>query len=122
MADKSNITGDDQGTKIGSPRRNDGAGATGAGGEAAEGIHAASGGRDPGANSSLESHPTGRGDAQSGSGKQSAGGAASGSERTGSEPLVDRGTEHRSGYGGKAGQPVSSTDQREGTGRTARDQ
>ena len=116
MSDPKNY-GDDQGTRVGSPdpsRRNDARGATGAGGEAAEGIHGASGGRDPGAKSSVESHPTGRGDTKSGAGKSSdREEAGSGDQSTGSEPLVDRGTEHRSGYGGSAGQPVSSSDQRE---------
>lgn len=72
-------------------------GATGAGGEAAEGIHGASADhRDPAAESSVEEAQTGRGDA-----------------RSGSEPLVDRENEHRSGYGGAAGKPVESSDQRE---------
>jgi hypothetical protein len=109
-----NPHGDDQGTRIGSPdvggpssRRTDSTGATGAGAEAAEGIHSADGERDPGDRSALESQPTGRADARS----ERETGAAQ--ERTGSEPLVDRETEHRSGYGGSAGRPVSSSDQRE---------
>ena len=118
MADKSNPLGDDQGTRVGSPdasRRNDARGASGSGGEAAEGIHGASGGRDPGAKSSVESHPTGRA-ATGGAGTSSGGGdkaASDGQDRTGSEPLTDRETEHRSGYGGSGGDPVSSSDQRE---------
>ena len=106
--------GDDQGTRVGSPDtgaatgRNDSRGATGAGAEAAEGIHSADGGRDPGDRSALESQPTGRGDAPSGR-------QGSTQEPTGSEPLTDRETEHRSGYGGSGGRPVSSSDQREPT-------
>ena len=109
-----NPHGDDQGTRIGSPdagnasRRNDSNGATGAGSEAAEAIHSADGDRDPADRTALENQPTGRGDRQ---GRQTGGNQ----ERTGSEPLMDRETEHRSGYGGSAGQPVSSSDQREPT-------
>jgi hypothetical protein len=69
---------------------------TGAGGEAAEGIHGAKGGRDEAAESSVveDRDPAER--------------------KKGSEPL-DKGrtTEHRSGYGGSAGAPVTSSDQRE---------
>ena len=69
---------------------------TGAGGEAAEGIHGAKGGRDEGAESSVveDRDPAER--------------------KKGSEPL-DKGrtTEHRSGYGGSGGAPVTSSDQRE---------
>ena len=97
-----NPHGDDQGTRIGSPnpgdasRRNDSRGATGAGAEAAEGIHGAGSEREPSDRSSVEETPTGSDD-----------------DRAGSEPLVDRETEHRSGYGGAGGQPVRSADQRE---------
>ena len=70
---------------------------TGAGSEASEGIHGAKGGRDEGAKSSVsESRST--------------------ADRSkGSEPLdeADRSNEHRSGYGGSAGNPVTSSDQRE---------
>ncbi|MFN2566424.1 MAG: hypothetical protein ABR499_15620 [Gemmatimonadaceae bacterium] len=103
-----NPHGDDQGTRIGSPDtgdespRNQSQGATGAGAEAAEAIHSADGDHDPGERSALESQPTGRE-------------TASKQERSGSEPLVDRETEHRSGYGGSAGAPVKSSDQREPT-------
>jgi hypothetical protein len=109
-----NTHGDDQGTRVGSPdagnasRRNDSRGATGAGAEAAEAIHSADGGQEPGDRTGLESQPTGRADTP---GRETAGKQ----ERTGSEPLVDRETEHRSGYGGSAGHPVSSSDQREPT-------
>ena len=70
---------------------------TGAGSEASEGIHGAKGGRDQGAKSSV-------GEDRADAGRQK-----------GSEPLddADRTTEHRSGYGGSAGNPVSSSDQRE---------
>lgn len=69
---------------------------TGAGAEASEGIHGAKGGRDEGAKSSV-------GDTQ-----------ADSDQKKGSEPL-DKGrtTEHRSGYGGSGGAPVTSSDQRE---------
>jgi hypothetical protein len=96
-----NPHGDDQGTRVGSPdtgdpsRRKQSSGATGAGSEAAEGIHAADGGRDPADTSSVEDRPTGADD-----------------ERAGSEPLVDREIEHRSGYGGSGGKPVRSSDKR----------
>ena len=115
MPDRSsNPHGDDQGTRVGSPdagnasRRNDSSGATGAGAEAAEGIHSADGGRDPSDRSALESQPTGRADH---SGREKGGHQ----EPTGSEPLIDRETEHRSGYGGAAGRPMTSSDQREPT-------
>jgi hypothetical protein len=71
-------------------------GATGAGSEAAEGIHGASTDRDPTDQSAVEDPATGADD-----------------DRAGSEPLVDREAEHRSGYGGSGGKPVKSTDQRE---------
>ena len=108
-----NPHGDDQGTRVGSPdagnasRRNDSSGSTGAGAEAAEGIHSADGGRDPSDRTALESQPTGRADAPAGRATRR------NQEPAGSEPLIDRETEHRSGYGGSGGQPVSSSDQRE---------
>ena len=68
---------------------------TGAGAEAAEGVHSMDE-RDPAANSGIS-----KGDAP-----------ASDSDR-GSEPLEGRNREHRSGYGGSGGKPVSSADQRE---------
>jgi hypothetical protein len=71
---------------------------TGAGSEASEGIHGAKGGRDEGAKSSV-------------------GEDRSAADRSkGSEPLdeANRSNEHRSGYGGSGGKPVSSSDQREG--------
>ncbi|HEX2779410.1 MAG TPA: hypothetical protein VHM30_07915 [Gemmatimonadaceae bacterium] len=75
-----------------------GSGALGAGGEAAEGIHGAkTPGRDQGAESSVGATP--------GQGERG---------QKGSEPLdAERKHEHRSGYGGSGGKPVSSSDQRE---------
>lgn len=87
--------GDDQGTRVGHPgtphrdnaepsgkagARGEQGKSTGAGNEAAAGIH--------GAND---------------------GGAGS---RPGSEPLEERTTEHKSGYGGEGGAPRTSSDQR----------
>jgi hypothetical protein len=101
MPDHPNPHGDDQGTRVGSPdpgdpsRRNQSSGATGAGSEAAEGVHGASAERDPSDRSSVGDAPTG-----------------SEGDRAGSEPLIDRETEHRSGYGGSGGKPVRSSDQR----------
>jgi len=118
----SNPHGDDQGTRIGSPdtgdaaRRNNSRGATGAGAEAAEAIHSADGGRDPSERTALESQPTGRADAERARAERSGRETGGNQERMGSEPLVDRQTEHRSGYGGAAGEPVRSSDQREPTG------
>ena len=69
---------------------------TGAGGEAAEGIHGAKSDRDESARSSVveDTDPADR--------------------KKGSEPLdKDRTTEHRSGYGGSGGKPVTSSDERE---------
>lgn len=69
---------------------------TGAGSEASEGIHGAG-------------EPRNEGDKTSVTEDRSAGGRAKGSE-----PLDDdRKNEHRSGYGGSAGKPVTSSDQRE---------
>ena len=69
---------------------------TGAGGEAAEGIHGAKGHRDEAAETSVTADRD------------------TGDPKKGSEPLdKGRSTEHRSGYGGSGGQPVTSSDQRE---------
>ncbi len=112
MPDRTNPHGDDQGTRVGSPdtgsasERNQSRGATGAGAEAAEGIHSADGDRDPADRSAVESQPTGRG------GTKAAGGSAEAAP-SGSEPLTDRENEHRSGYGGAGGKPVRSADHRE---------
>ena len=68
---------------------------TGAGGEAAEGIHGAKGGRDEASKTSVNADDAG-------------------DRKKGSEPLnKGRTTEHRSGYGGSGGAPVTSSDQRE---------
>jgi hypothetical protein len=89
MPKNPNPHGDDQGTRVGSPdpadpsRRDQSSRPTGAGSEAAEGIHSA----------------------------DDEGGRAN-DERPGSEPLVDRETEHRSGYGGAGGKPKRSSDKR----------
>ena len=66
---------------------------TGAGAEAAEGVHSMDE-RDPSENSGV-----------------SKGGAAASDSDRGSEPLEGRNREHRSGYGGAGGKPVSSADQ-----------
>lgn len=118
--------GDDQGTRVGRPtpgaegdadRRPDhlsrgfrlsgadgdeedtGTG-TGAGAEAAEGIHTTEK-RDPQDTSALEDVDTGRARPDEAS-----------VDRAGSEPL-GREREHESGYGGKGGEPKTSSDQRE---------
>ena len=80
-------------------RTNTGSTSTGAGAEAAEGEHAAQqGGRDPGAKSSLE-------------GREAA--STNMTEGTeGSQPLT-RTYEHEGGYGGKGGEPRTSSDTRE---------
>jgi hypothetical protein len=71
---------------------------TGAGGEAAEGMHASKG-RDQTDKSGVTNRSTGVG--------------ASGlRERAGSEPL-DRQKEHKGSYGGEGGDPRTSSDQRE---------
>lgn len=70
---------------------------TGAGSEASEGIHGAKGGRDEQAKTSVTDDRTGA------------------DRKKGSEPLDEgRTNEHRSGYGGSGGGPVTSSDQREG--------
>jgi hypothetical protein len=76
-------------------------GATGSGSEASEGIHAAQqGDRTPSDRSSVEGAARG----SSGHGNV---------ERGGSEPLPDGQGEHESGYGGRGGEPRTSSDQRE---------
>ncbi|MFL5560905.1 MAG: hypothetical protein ACJ79K_05445 [Gemmatimonadaceae bacterium] len=73
---------------------------TGAGSEASEGIHGARGER-------------GEGDKTSVTEDRSAA-----DRKKGSEPLdQDRKNEHRSGYGGSGGAPVTSSDQREDENR-----
>ncbi|HEX6629483.1 MAG TPA: hypothetical protein VF048_00245 [Gemmatimonadaceae bacterium] len=73
-------------------------GSTGAGAEAAEGTEGAQRQRDPGERSSV--------DASSSS-------TRGGADRRGSEPLAHRDDQHVSGYGGSAGQPQRSSDQRD---------
>ena len=74
--------GDDQGTRVGAPTP--GAGKrSGAGSEAMEGMHSADGDREQNHDTALEGKQTGRTD-----------------EQSGSEPLGDHDTEHRSKYGG----------------------
>jgi hypothetical protein len=69
-------------------------GKTGAGAEAAEGVHSTDG-RDPHDKSGVEDANTGETE-----------------ERSGSEPLHHRDAEHKSGYGGEKAQPKTSSDQR----------
>jgi hypothetical protein len=72
---------------------------TGAGAEAAEGMHSAKGGRSPEERSGVE---RARGEP----------GRGEGAGLSGSEPLRHRETEHKSGYGGEQGEPKTSSDQR----------
>jgi hypothetical protein len=83
-------------------RTSAGSASTGAGSEAAEGMHAADG-RDEEDKSALTSRTTGR----AGSGEE---------ERTASEPM-DRHKEHKGSYGGEGGSPRTSSDQRESHGK-----
>lgn len=107
--------GDDQGTRVGRPdpgpdpshvdaapssatgASNDRAN-TGAGAEAAEGMHSSKG-RSPEERSGVE-----RAHGEPGRGE--------GAGLPGSEPLRHRETEHKSGYGGEKGEPKTSSDQR----------
>ena len=106
--------GDDQGTRVGKPDQSANAPRqhsdaptdrphrhTGAGSEASEGMHDARQGE-----ARTESKPTGL------SGQETGRGAREGSSRAGSEPLPED-AQHRSGYGGAGGRPVSSSDARE---------
>lgn len=79
--------GDDQGTRIGSPTPS-----TGAGAEAAEGIHSADGDREPEDRTALDGKPTGRG-------------RDGDAHRSGSEPIDSHSDERSSGYGGEMGAP-----------------
>ena len=74
-------------------------GPTGAGAEAAEGTHGAMQDRTPSKNSGVDAAVDQNAD------KDNA--------RRGSEPLTGRDREHVSGYGGKGGEPRTSSDQRE---------
>lgn len=75
---------------------------TGAGSEASEGIHDAqsAGSRDERESTGLSSQETGQD-------------TRDGGKRSGSEPLTQKGDQHRSGYGGAGGAPVNSSDTRE---------
>jgi hypothetical protein len=77
----------------GAPRGSQGAAGTGAGAEAAQGIESA----------------------QQDGGTSPEGAKQKNAARSGSEPLADRAAEHEGGYGGKDGEPRTSSDQREGT-------
>ena len=73
---------------------------TGAGGEAAEGLHSAQQERDEGEKSATPASD------------QADGMERKGTERKGSEPLTERG-QHKGSYGGEGGEPRVSSDQRE---------
>jgi hypothetical protein len=79
---------------------------TGAGAEAAEGVRAVSGQR---------GGEPGRSDRKGV--KEPSKPSAEKMSHPGSEPLEQRTTEHESGYGGKGGEPRSSSDKRESTGK-----
>jgi hypothetical protein len=111
--------GDDQGTRVGAPDQSASAPRqhsdapsgrpgrqTGVGSEASEGMHNAQqeGGRSEGDATGLSGQETGRS-------------TRDGGKRAGSEPLAEEGDQHRSGYGGAGGAPVTSSDEREGTRR-----
>jgi hypothetical protein len=109
--------GDDQGTRVGSPqegapRQHSDAPSprperqTGAGSEASEGMHDAAQG--PGRD---EEDATGL------AGREQGRSPRDGGDRSGSEPLAEGGDQHRSGYGGAGGKPVTSSDEREGPRR-----
>lgn len=55
--------------------------------------------------------PTGRAERKTGAGSEATEG------RTGSEPQPEGSEQHRSGYGGAGGKPVTSSDEREGPRR-----
>jgi hypothetical protein len=76
---------------------------TGIGSEAAEGIHGM-GAHIQGERSSLDDRDVGRS-------------FRAGAERSGSEPLLGRTWVHESGYGGKGGEPRTSSDERESSER-----
>ena len=106
--------GDDQGTRVGAPDQSASTPSqhsdaptgrprrqTGAGSEATEGMHDAQqgGGR-------AEEDATGLADQETGRSVRD------GAKRSGSEPLPED-DQHRSGYGGSGGKPVTSSDKRE---------
>lgn len=81
--------GDDQGTRVGRPTPGADR-STGAGAEAAEGIHSADGDRSHNDRTALEGKRTG---------------ASEGGSPAGSEPATSHDEEHESGYGGAGGAP-----------------
>ena len=100
--------GDEPNTHVGQPDPNqasakrgtgtDSGGTTGAGSEAAEGIHSSKGRPETERSGVEHAHgEPGRGE---------------GAGLSGSEPLRHRETEHNSGYGGEKGEPKTSSDQR----------
>jgi hypothetical protein len=106
--------GDDQGTRVGAPDQSASAPRqhsdaptgrphrqTGAGSEATEGMHDAQQGGDR-----AEGDATGLADQETGRSVRD------GAKRAGSEPLPED-AQHRSGYGGSGGKPVTSSDKRE---------
>jgi len=99
--------GDEQGTRVGRPdpdrasaepanRADDES--TGAGSEAAQGIHSSK------SREASEGSATERAHGEPGRGE--------GAGLSGSEPLRHRETEHKSGYGGEKAEPKTSSDQR----------
>jgi hypothetical protein len=93
---------DKDSTGASSQRTSASAKSTGAGSEAAEGMHATEG-RSQADKSALTNRATGR----EGSGE---------SDRNASEPM-DRTKEHKGSYGGEGGSPRTSSDQRESHGK-----
>ena len=87
----------------GDNRTSAGSKSTGAGAEAAEGMHAAEGGQSQHDKTALSSKGTGRE-------------GASEPDRKGSEPM-ERNKEHKGSYGGEGGSPRTSSDQRESHGK-----
>ena len=92
------------GSRGGGPGNTSRGKSTGAGGEAAEGLHAAKGRPqgDETATHQRESEQREGGDSTLG-----------GNDRLGSEPLHGRTTEHKGSYGGEGAEPRVSSDQRE---------
>jgi hypothetical protein len=117
--DSASGPGDDQGTRVGAPdqsasaprQHSDGPSSrperqTGSGSEASEGVHNAQQG-----GARAESDPTGL------SGQDTGRATKGGGKRPGSEPLAENVDQHRSGYGGAGGAPVTSSDTREPNGK-----
>lgn len=82
----------------GGKKREEEGGNTGAGAEAAEGLH-----------STKERSQQERSGVEHAHGEP---GRGEGAGRSGSEPLRHRETEHKSGYGGEGAEPKTSSDQR----------